>query len=140
MINAADLMQNLSAHLELCREILGAVHAESQTLRNPLLTPDLHSVSQTKKSLLARLNRSLDKLRQHRLGWQQLRPNDRAAHPEIALLLRQNQDLIMKIIVLDRENEQSLLRRGLVPANHLPSVNQQRPHFVADLYRRAGNS
>ena len=42
----------------------------------------------------------------------------------------------MKIILLDRENEQGLLRRGLVPARELPSVNQQRPNFVADLYRR----
>ncbi len=54
------------------------------------------------------------------------------------MLLRQNQDLTMKIIVLDRENEQNLLRRGLVPARELPSVNRQRPHFVADLYRRQG--
>ena len=41
-----------------------------------------------------------------------------------------------KIILLDRENEQGLLRRGLVPPRELPSVNRQRPHFVADLYRR----
>jgi len=39
---------------------------------------------------------------------------------------------------LDRENEQALLRRSLVPARQLPSVNRQRPHFVADLYRRQG--
>ena len=56
------------------------------------------------------------------------------------MLLRQNQDLTMKIILLDRENEQSLLRRGLVPPRELPSVNRQRPHFVADLYRRQGTS
>jgi hypothetical protein len=27
-----------------------------------------------------------------------------------------------------------------VPARELPSVNRQRPHFVADLYRRRGQS
>jgi hypothetical protein len=59
---------------------------------------------------------------------------------EVPGMLRQVQDLIMKIIVLDRENEQMLLRNGLVPARHLPSVNQQRPHFVADLYRRQSRS
>jgi hypothetical protein len=42
----------------------------------------------------------------------------------------------MKFILLDRENEQGLLRRGLVPPRQLPSVNRQRPHFVAELYRR----
>jgi len=42
----------------------------------------------------------------------------------------------MRIIVLDRENEQALLRKSLVPPRHLPPANRQRPHFVADLYRR----
>jgi hypothetical protein len=28
------------------------------------------------------------------------------------------------------------LRRGLVPAAHLPPVASQQPHFVANLYRR----
>ena len=54
----------------------------------------------------------------------------------MAGLLREIQDVIMKVIFLDRENEQALLRKGLVPAKHLPSANRQRPHFVADLYRR----
>jgi hypothetical protein len=72
--------------------------------------------------------------------WQKFSLDERARHPEIGMLLRQNQDLTMKIILLDRENEQSLLRRGLVPPRELPSVNRQRPHFVAELYRRQGAS
>jgi hypothetical protein len=91
-----------------------------------------------KKALLPRLNLSLDKIRQHRIGWQCLSPAERSAYAEVPPLLRQAQDLVMKIIVLDRENEQVLLRRGLVPTPHLPSPNRQRPHFVADLYRRNG--
>jgi hypothetical protein len=63
---------------------------------------------------------------------------NRARHPEISALLRQSQDSVMKSIVLDRENEQGRLRRGLVPARHLPSARRQRPHFVAELYRRQG--
>jgi hypothetical protein len=88
--------------------------------------------------LLPRLNQSLNQIRQHRATWQSLSPTDRAQYPEVPGLLRQNQDLIMKIIVLDRENEQALLRKGLVPPRQLPSVNRQRPHFVADMYRRQG--
>ncbi len=42
----------------------------------------------------------------------------------------------MKIIVLDRENEQALLRRGMLPSRSLPPVQRQRPHYVADLYRK----
>jgi hypothetical protein len=37
---------------------------------------------------------------------------------------------------LDRENEQLLLRRGLIPPKHLPPVQRQRPHYVASLYQR----
>jgi hypothetical protein len=37
---------------------------------------------------------------------------------------------------LDRENEQLLLRRGLIPPKHLPPVQRQRPHYVAGLYQR----
>jgi DNA-directed RNA polymerase subunit H (RpoH/RPB5) len=67
-------------------------------------------------------------------------PEERARHPEVGPLLRRNQDAAMKFILLDRENEQGLLRRGLVPPKQLPSVNRQRPHFVAELYRRQGTS
>jgi hypothetical protein len=42
----------------------------------------------------------------------------------------------MKILLLDRENQQAMLRRGLVPARHLPPPAAQRPHFVAGLYQR----
>jgi DNA-directed RNA polymerase subunit H (RpoH/RPB5) len=72
--------------------------------------------------------------------WQILSSDERARQPETGLLMRRTQDLTMKLIVLDRENEQALLRRGLVPPRQLPSVNRQRPHFVADLYRRQGAS
>ncbi|MEP6662188.1 MAG: hypothetical protein ABJC04_00870 [Verrucomicrobiota bacterium] len=34
------------------------------------------------------------------------------------------------------EREAQALRRGLIPARELPSVNQQPPHFVVELYRR----
>ncbi len=98
--------------------------------------PAVFEFFQLKKTLLPRLNQSLDALRGHRVNWQKLGRDERARHPEIGMLLRQNQDLIMKIILLDRENEQTLLRRGLVPPRDLPSVNRQRPHFVAGLYSR----
>jgi len=89
--------------------------------------------------LLPQLDELLNKIRQHRIAWQKLSPAERGQHPEVVMLLQRNQDLIMKIIVLDRENEQTLLRKGLVPARSLPSANRQRPHFVAELYRRQGS-
>ena len=128
---------HLREHLALCREVLAVAEREGQALRGPG-NPPLFEFHQLKKNLLPRLNQSLDGLRKHRMNWQKLGPAERARHPEIGVLLRQNQDLTMRIILLDRENEQCLLRRGLVPPRELPSANRQRPHFVADLYRRQG--
>jgi hypothetical protein len=132
-----EISDDLKARLALCQELLEGLEREGQALRRTD-KPSLFEFHQLRKKLLPALTLSLDNLRRHRAQWQQLDRDERARYPEVNRLLRQNQDLTMKIIVLDRENEQGLLRRGLVPPNELPSVNRQRPHFVADLYRRQG--
>lgn len=137
-MNSLNLMvTDLRGHLALCQEILTLVETESHALHHSESGPSFESY-QTKKNLLPRLNQSLNQIRQHRGTWQKLSAAERAQQPEVPGLLRQNQDLIMKIIVLDRDNEQALLRKGLVPPRQLPSAQRQRPHFVADLYRRQG--
>lgn len=135
MSDTADMLNDLRHHLALAGQIWNALEGEGQSLRK---AGELNysQLIQVRQDLLSRLNGSLDKLRKRRLSWQQRPATGRAHCPEVAELLRQNQDLIMKTIVLDRENEQALLRRGLVPHRHLPPANRQRPHFVADLYRR----
>jgi flagellar biosynthesis/type III secretory pathway chaperone len=134
-----DIIDDLKKHFTLCQELLAAVEREGQTLRRSD-KPSLFEFCKIRKNLLPRLTESLDTLRRHRARWQKFSVDERARHPEIGMLLQKNQDLTMKIILLDRENEQSLLRRGLVPPRDLPSVNRQRPHFVAELYRRQGAS
>jgi flagellar biosynthesis/type III secretory pathway chaperone len=135
----ADIIDYLRQQQGFYQEMLAMIDREGQNLRK-LENGNAFENFQAKKSLLPRLNQSLERLREHRISWQKLMPDQRAKHPEVASLIRQNQDLIMKIIVLDRENEQTLLRRGLVPAQRLPSVHRQQPHFVADLYRRRAAS
>lgn len=132
-----SLAADLRGHLALCQEILAVVEQENHALHHPEAGLSFEAY-QAKKNLLPRLNQSLNQIRQHRATWQKLSPAERAPFPDVPGLLRQNQDLIMKIIVLDRENEQALLRQGLVPPRQLPSANRQRPHFVAELYRRQG--
>lgn len=135
MNTLAEIIRELSGNLSLYQELLATVEKEGRSLRgNGAAPPAIEGES--RKQLLPRLNQSLDNLRHHRLRWQQAGPQERAQHPEMAALLRQSQDLIMKIIMQDRENEQALLRQGLVPPKHLPAANRQRPHYVADLYRR----
>lgn len=134
-----ELSQDLKTRLTLCHELLQGIERESQALRRTD-NPSLFEFHQLRKKLLPALTESLANLRRHRLDWQRLSAQEREQHPEITALLRQNQDLTMKILLIDRENEQGLLRRGLMPAREIPSVNRQRPHFVADLYRRQSSS
>jgi hypothetical protein len=137
MTDPTAIRQDLTGHLALCRQILELVEREALALREAQEGVQFGFL-QEKRGLLARLEASVDALRQRRQEWLSASAAQRAQHRDIEGLLRQNQDLIMKIIVLDRENEQNLLRRGLVPSRHLPPPNRQRPHFVADLYRRQG--
>ena len=135
MTNLAEMKAGLQAHLGLAREVLALVEREGQALRSHDGSAAFES-HPAKKSLLTRLEESVVRLKEYRSEWTRLDPATRSANADINQLIRQNQDLTMKIIVLDRENEQALLRRGLVPAREIPSANRQRPHFVADLYRR----
>jgi flagellar biosynthesis/type III secretory pathway chaperone len=130
-----QILTDLRHHQLTCRELLALAERESQLLRQGQIAA-LQEIYQAKKVLLPRLSESLEKVRLHRQHWQTLTTAERAAQPEISFLIRQVQDLIMRVILLDRENEQGLLRRGLVPAREMQSVGQQRPHFVAGLYRR----
>jgi hypothetical protein len=130
-----QMLADLRDHQTVCRELLSLAERESQALRLGQAAV-LHEIHRARKPLLTRLSESLEKVRQHRLLWQGLTAAERAAQPEIGFLVRQAQDLILRVLMLDRENEQGLLRRGLIPPREIPAAQQQRPHFVAALYRR----
>jgi len=135
MSNDRDLTEVLQKNLAMYGELWRIVQTERDHLHGE--SPGSRAGTyEAKKDLLPRLGESLDCLVSAREVWQSMEPSTRSSHPEIGVLMRQNQDLLMKILVLDRENEQALLRHGLVPARELPSVNRQRPHFVAQMYRR----
>jgi hypothetical protein len=130
-----EFAHDLQTHRSLCEAILALSAKENGALRTQVEGFNFDSTAQRKK-FLAQLTDSLDKIREHRIAWMRLEPSVRQGHPEIAELLRENQNLIMRILVLDRENEQALLRKGLVPSRHVPPANRQRPHFVSSLYQR----
>jgi hypothetical protein len=131
-----EILQSLREHHAICEELLALVSKEKMIWQNPEAAAS-SEVYQAKKNLLPRLQASLDNLKACRVEWQRMAPEERAQNREIGEWLKQTQNLIMKIIVLDRENEQALLRRGFgtPPAKRTPPTRQQ-PHFVAELYRR----
>ena len=129
------LEQELRAHLNLCGELLAVVQREHQQLKTGHVD-DLNALLQAREGMLDRLTRAQETLFAHKETWMALNPAQRAEHPSIAALIRQDLDLIMKIVSLDRENEQLLLRHKLVPANHLPPAQRQNPNLIAQMYKK----
>ncbi|SVE50508.1 uncharacterized protein METZ01_LOCUS503362, partial [marine metagenome] len=96
---------------------------------------DLNDFFKNRNGMLERINDAQQKLFSQKAAWQQLTPEERAAQPEIAGLIQKNLDLIMKVVLLDRENEKLLLQNKLVPASHLPPAGRQNPNLVAQRYK-----
>jgi hypothetical protein len=131
----SELTSHLRGYLVLCEETLALAGRENQALAgNEGYEP--FEFYQGRKALLSRLGDALNLLRTWRQAWQRLDPAERERYSEIKTLLQAVQDSLVKILVLDRENQQALLRRGLVPARQMPSFASQQPHYAAKLYRR----
>lgn len=128
------LTDELQQYFRICEDVHAIVRRENQCLKSAE-PQSIHHFQQSRKDLLQRLTSTQMRLSVHKTAWLRLPPATRAKRPEVANLIRQTLDLIMKTIVLDRENEQLLLRHQMVPVNRLPSVNRQNPHFVARLYK-----
>ena len=136
MNTAQQTLADLRSHQTICRELLTLAERESVALRQDQPAA-LSEIYQLKRLVLPRLNESLGRVRRLRAQWQNLPPAERAGQPETQFLLRQVQDLIMRVILLDRENEQGLLRRGLIPAREMAAAApRQSSHYVSDLYRK----
>jgi hypothetical protein len=135
MTDFAELESALRGYLELARELLEVVQRENEAVCNDRKAEAAH-FDQFRKDLLPRLEQSLARLRKGRATWQLLSPAQRHRHPQVRSLLRLNQDLIMRILLLERQNEQARLGFGLRPAAQVPAAERHRPHFVTDLYRR----
>ena len=114
----------------LCEEALGLAARERRAMADPGGFNPVE-FDKLRESLLPKLESALIQLRARRQIQRQTVHSD-----ETASLFQSIQSLVMKFLQLDRENQQSLLRRGMVPARHLPTVGAQQPHFVAGLYRQ----
>jgi hypothetical protein len=130
-----EFTDHLRSFARLCDDTLELVSHEGQSLAGSA-EYEAFDFYQGRKSLLLRLDEGLNRLRAQRLTWQRLDPAERAKNSEVKFLLQSVQDNLVKILVLDRENQQALLRRGLVPARHMPSFTVAPPHYASQVYRR----
>jgi hypothetical protein len=134
-IPPAELTKHLREFLALCQEILSLTGRENQALTSSDPYQPFEFF-QGRKTLLSQLDSALNLLPTWRRAWQLLSPVERAQYPEVKSLLQTVQDSVVKILLLDRENQQALLRQGLLPARHVPSFASQQPHYAARVYRR----
>lgn len=132
----AALVRDLSEHQGFCETALALATEENRALNSPGDYQPFE-IHQRRTRLLAELDFSLAKLRTWRAAWQQLDSTAREGCAEIRPLFQSIQDLLMRVLLLDRENQQALLRRGLVPPKHLTlAAGPQPSHYVASVYRR----
>jgi len=135
-IRAADgLTIDLQEFADICNAVLSLARREHQALagQGEYNHQDFY---ETRKRLLADIEAMLPKFRHHRLAWQQVSPTQREQFKDLKGLFQNIQSLLMRVMLLDRENQQTMLKRGVVPAQYVPPAAAQRPHYVADLYRR----
>lgn len=99
--------ETLTAHAEVCTDLYDLMLAE-----NRLLKASAHAIEEPflnrKRAMLVALTNSLDNLRtsaRHR----------ESTTPELRAAMERLQQMILKTLLLDRENEQLLLKTALHP-------------------------
>lgn len=132
---AETILLSLRRDARLYEELLQCATDENQQLRKES-SPDPSSDSTVRRKLLRELEQSLENLKSIRLAWSKLDLRERGLHSEIASQVRSNQEMVMRILSMDRDNEQGRLRRGLLPPRALPAARRQEAGFVANTYRR----
>jgi len=134
---ASEMIADLQAYQTICDEALSLTTRENQAL-SVAGEYQPFEFYQLRRGLLPRLENALVQLRKWREIWLRASPAERAGCSEVKVLFQSVQSLLMKLLLLDRENQQALLRRGLVPPRHLAAaaVQVQQPNFVANVYKR----
>jgi hypothetical protein len=120
----------LTTFRQLCEDALGLLTREKQALQHPDEYHPLEFIEQ-RKHLLSGLESALIRLTEQRAN-----RGPEGQTGDVKSLLQTVEGLLMSVLSLDRENHQSLLQLGLVPAAHLPPIAAQRPQIAAGFYRQ----
>ena len=101
-----SLLTELNDHLSVCEEAYKLVQEENTILHSP--TPrDAYAHAGRRKELLERVTGSMVRVKAHKALWEKLTPNERAKSMDISNLIKQNMDLIMKTVMLDRDERKN---------------------------------
>lgn len=134
--------KDLREQIELCKAIYHVIEREARELKSSFNSPageeakGFNHTNEAREKLLPLLERSTGRIKEHRKIWESLDPMAKAAQPEINKLIVDALNSIMKIIKLDRANEEILLKSGSIPIDQIPPSLRQRPSAVANMYKK----
>lgn len=120
-----NLPAALDDHFSLCQEVHTLLLEENRILNSTQRPPDSNFLDR-KRTLLPRLDAALAELQ---ATWPHV-PEQRRAHSSE---IERNQQKMLAILLLDRENEKLLLRYS-VPAQPTPVVARPSQHLVNRAY------
>ena len=129
------LNQDLRSFAALCEQVLTLTSMEMDAIASGSNYQPFDFYHK-RKDLLCQLKEALNGLRKWRKSWVETHPAERSQCSELKPLFQVIQGLLMRVLLLDRETQQALLKRGFLPAHQLPSAASRQSHCVADLYRR----
>jgi hypothetical protein len=132
---AGALNTDLLTFARVCEDVLSLAQREHQALSGPGAY-DNQEFHQRRGQLLPNIESLVRKFRGHCVAWRQLPQSQRDRFEEMKRLFQTIQNLVMRVLVLDRENQQAMLKRGIVPVQHIPEAAARQPHYVADMYRK----
>ena len=122
----------IRSHIDLCDEVMAVVMEENRILRSTGAAPQEDFIAR-KRTLLPRLDESLERLRIVRESEVQLGEGARKSI-EVA------QNKLMKIFMIDRENEQLLLKATMPVAKMgaMPVIRKMDPNRLRRTYGDKG--
>jgi len=132
----------LTSYIEILENIFSIIQKEGINIDSMRAGESAEALilAGERKSILVKLNDFISEIKRLRVWWQSLPQSERIKHREFNAAIQQAQNLMLKIITRNRENEQKLLRLGKVPPKYIPSAECQRPHYVARLYGKNAKS
>ncbi|MBN2068970.1 MAG: hypothetical protein JW739_04970 [Opitutales bacterium] len=101
-------------HLDLCDQVYTVLNEENRILRGTGQVPEA-AFLERKRALLPQLTESVDELKQ-------LRASEPHLGPILKDLVESAQKKLMKIFLLDRENEQLLLKASMPRTTQRPKL------------------
>ncbi len=122
-----NILQALQLHQQICDELHELALEENRFLQQHRRAPEA-SLLERKRSLLARLDESLNALR--------TATKEEAGQPSFRQALDKARARVLQVLQLDKENEQLLLRYSLSAGRPAPATEAVPSALLQRIYQR----